>query len=80
MRIFAYGNVQYELAKGRADQLLSSQGFSVGDDKIEIAFDDIHPSSRHKSGIALRFPRIHRLRLDKALNEANTLEDAKKLC
>ena len=47
---------------------------------LEVAFDDIHPSPRHKSGIALRFPRIQRLRLDKPITEANTLEDAQKLC
>ncbi len=47
---------------------------------IEVAFDDIQPSTRHKSGLALRFPRIHRLRLDKPVNEANTLKDALDLC
>ena len=47
---------------------------------LEIAFDDIQPSSRHKSGLALRFPRIHRLRLDKPVKEANTLNDARLLC
>ena len=47
---------------------------------LEVAFDDIQPSSRHKSGLALRFPRIHRLRLDKPVNEANTLTDARLLC
>ncbi|MEK9726996.1 MAG: cisplatin damage response ATP-dependent DNA ligase [Candidatus Margulisiibacteriota bacterium] len=47
---------------------------------LEVAFDDIQPSSRHKSGLALRFPRIHRLRLDKPVSEANTLADARLLC
>ncbi len=47
---------------------------------LEVAFDDIQPSSRHKSGLALRFPRIHRLRLDKPIKEANTIEDARMLC
>ena len=47
---------------------------------LEIAFDGIHSSGRHKSGVALRFPRIKRLRLDKPIEEANTLEDAQKLC
>jgi DNA ligase 1 len=40
---------------------------------IEVAFDVIHRSSRHDSGYALRFPRIHRLRLDKAPREVDTL-------
>jgi DNA ligase 1 len=40
---------------------------------LEIAFDSVHRSSRHKSGVALRFPRIHRIRWDKAAAEADTL-------
>ena len=42
---------------------------------FEIAFEGIRESPRHKSGIALRFPRIHRWRKDKLASEANTLED-----
>lgn len=42
---------------------------------FEIAFEGINPSPRHKSGIALRFPRILRWRKDKAVTEANTKED-----
>lgn len=42
---------------------------------FEIAFEGIAKSSRHKSGIALRFPRMHRWRKDKTAEEANTLED-----
>ena len=40
---------------------------------LEIAFDNLHTSPRHKSGIALRFPRIHRIRWDKPINEADKL-------
>ena len=40
---------------------------------FEIAFEGIAKSTRHKSGIALRFPRIHRWRKDKPIKEANTL-------
>lgn len=40
---------------------------------IEVAFDSIHVSSRHKSGLAMRFPRFHRLRPDKPAHEADTL-------
>lgn len=46
---------------------------------MEIAFEGIQLSSRHKSGIALRFPRIQRLRLDKPIEEANSLADLKSL-
>ena len=42
---------------------------------FEIAFEGIQASTRHKSGIALRFPRMARWRKDKPLNEANTFED-----
>ncbi|MGC4057368.1 MAG: ATP-dependent DNA ligase [Chitinophagaceae bacterium] len=42
---------------------------------FEIAFEGIQPSPRHKSGIALRFPRIARWRLDKSAAAANTKED-----
>lgn len=46
---------------------------------LEVAFDAVHPSSRHKSGVALRFPRIHRIRWDKPANEADTLANVKAL-
>ncbi|MEJ7644589.1 MAG: ATP-dependent DNA ligase [Chryseolinea sp.] len=42
---------------------------------FEIAFEGIAKSGRHKSGVALRFPRIARWRKDKPVREANTLED-----
>ena len=38
---------------------------------LEIAFDSIHASSRHKSGVAMRFPRINRIRTDKPAVEAD---------
>lgn len=44
---------------------------------FEIAFEGIAESKRHKSGIALRFPRILRWRKDKKAEEANTIEDLK---
>jgi DNA ligase 1 len=46
---------------------------------IEVTFDRVQESRRHKSGYALRFPRILRLRPDKKPNEADTLETVKKL-
>ncbi|CUH76214.1 ATP-dependent DNA ligase [Tropicibacter naphthalenivorans] len=42
---------------------------------FEIAFEGIQASPRHKSGIALRFPRMARWRQDKPVQEANTLDD-----
>ncbi|MBC7934844.1 MAG: ATP-dependent DNA ligase [Rhizobacter sp.] len=44
---------------------------------FEIAFEGIAESPRHKSGIALRFPRILRWRKDKKASEANTIDDLK---
>ncbi|MFO8145853.1 MAG: ATP-dependent DNA ligase [Gillisia sp.] len=46
---------------------------------FEIAFEGIAKSSRHKSGVATRFPRILRWRQDKKIEDANTLEDLKSL-
>ncbi|MGI9425802.1 MAG: cisplatin damage response ATP-dependent DNA ligase [Hyphomicrobiaceae bacterium] len=41
---------------------------------LEVAFDSVHYSKRHKSGVAMRFPRIHRIRWDKPAEEADDLE------
>jgi len=41
---------------------------------LEIAFDSVHRSTRHKSGVAMRFPRIHRVRWDKPVCEADTID------
>jgi DNA ligase-1 len=38
---------------------------------LEVAFDSIHLSKRHKSGLAMRFPRISRIRTDKPANESD---------
>jgi DNA ligase-1 len=46
---------------------------------FEIAFEGIAASNRHKSGVALRFPRISRWRTDKKVEDINTLEDLKKM-
>ena len=43
---------------------------------FELAFEGIQPSSRHKSGLAVRFPRISRWRSDKGPREANSVEEA----
>ena len=46
---------------------------------FEIAFEGIGFSNRHKSGVALRFPRIVRWRKDKKVDEIDDLEEIKKL-
>ena len=46
---------------------------------FELAFDDVQESKRHKSGLALRFPRIARWRRDKRPEEADTLEHVREL-
>ena len=40
---------------------------------LEVAFDSIHASKRHKSGLAMRFPRVSRIRTDKPAAEADTI-------
>ena len=40
---------------------------------VEVAFDSVNRSTRHKSGVAMRFPRFHRIRWDKPANEADQL-------
>jgi DNA ligase-1 len=46
---------------------------------IEVTFDRVQPSNRHKSGYALRFPRILRLRPDKTTAEIDTLDTVRRL-
>lgn len=46
---------------------------------LEVTFDRVQPSNRHKGGYALRFPRIVRLRPDKTVAEIDTIESVRKL-
>ncbi len=46
---------------------------------FELGFEGINRSGRHRSGIAVRFPRMLRIREDKPLHEANSLEDLERL-
>jgi DNA ligase 1 len=46
---------------------------------FEVAFDSIHGSGRHKSGVAMRFPRIARIRTDKPAAEADRIETLRRL-
>jgi DNA ligase-1 len=46
---------------------------------LEVAFEGLQRSSRHKSGVAMRFPRINRLRWDKPPREADRLETLERM-
>lgn len=46
---------------------------------LEIAFEGLNRSTRHKSGVAMRFPRVSRIRWDKPAREANTLDEVMDL-
>jgi DNA ligase-1 len=46
---------------------------------MEVAFEGLQRSTRHKSGVAMRFPRINRLRWDKPANEADELSTLEKM-
>ena len=46
---------------------------------LEVAFEGLQRSSRHKSGVAMRFPRVARIRWDKPPHEADRLEMLEKL-
>jgi DNA ligase-1 len=46
---------------------------------FEVAFDSVHTSKRHKSGLAMRFPHIHRIRWDKPAHEADRIESLRAL-
>jgi DNA ligase-1 len=46
---------------------------------LEVAFDSIHMSKRHKSGLAMRFPRVSRIRRDKPAAEADTIDGLRRL-
>lgn len=46
---------------------------------LEIAFEGLNRSTRHRSGVAMRFPRIHRIRWDKSTREADRLEHLEAL-
>jgi len=71
-----------EMTNWFLDHTLEDQGFRrVVEPKIvlEVAFNNMMRSDRHESGYALRFPRIVRLRMDKAAEEADTLERVREI-
>jgi DNA ligase-1 len=46
---------------------------------LEVAFEGLNQSNRHRSGVAMRFPRIARIRWDKPARDADRLETLEKL-
>ena len=46
---------------------------------VEVAFEGLQESSRHKSGVAMRFPRFNRIRWDKPVHEADRVEALRAL-
>ncbi len=46
---------------------------------LEVAFEGLQRSTRHKSGLAMRFPRIHRIRWDKPSRDADDLDTLERL-
>jgi DNA ligase-1 len=71
-----------EMTRWFHEHTLEDQGFrKIVEPKIvlEVAFNNMMRSDRHSSGLALRFPRIVRLRPDKLPSEADTLETARRI-
>ena len=61
---------------GPVRSVRADRGFGL---VFEVAFEGLQRSSRHKSGVAMRFPRINRIRWDKPAAEADTLETLEHL-
>ncbi|HZR58011.1 MAG TPA: ATP-dependent DNA ligase [Terriglobales bacterium] len=71
-----------EMTKWFLEHTIEDQGFRlIVEPKIviEVAFNNMMKSDRHNSGLALRFPRIVRLRPDKPQEEADTLQRAEEI-
>ena len=71
-----------EMTKWFLEHTIEDQGFRrTVEPKIvlEVAFNNMMKSERHESGYALRFPRIVRLRPDKAAEEADTIERVREI-
>jgi DNA ligase-1 len=61
---------------GPVRQVRADQTFGL---VLEIAFEGLQRSTRHRSGVAMRFPRIHRIRWDKPAREADRLQTLEQM-
>ena len=61
---------------GPVRSVRADRGFGL---VFEVAFEGLQRSGRHKSGLAMRFPRINRIRWDKPAGEADTLETLERM-
>ncbi|HEX4742513.1 MAG TPA: cisplatin damage response ATP-dependent DNA ligase [Caulobacteraceae bacterium] len=61
---------------GPVRQVRADQDFGL---VLEVAFEGLQRSGRHKSGVAMRFPRINRIRWDKPAREADELESLERM-
>ncbi|HTK33697.1 MAG TPA: cisplatin damage response ATP-dependent DNA ligase [Caulobacteraceae bacterium] len=61
---------------GPVRSVRAERGFGL---VFEVAFEGLQRSTRHKSGVAMRFPRINRIRWDKPAGEADTLETLERM-
>ena len=71
-----------EMTKWFLGHIIEDQGFRLTVEPkivLEVAFNNMMRSDRHDSGLALRFPRIVRLRSDKLPEEADTIERAQEI-
>jgi len=71
-----------EMTKWFLEHTVEDQGFRLAVEPkivLEVAFNNMMQSDRHESGLALRFPRIVRLRPDKSPEEADTIDTARKI-
>jgi DNA ligase-1 len=71
-----------EMTKWFLEHTIDDQGFRREVEPkivLEVAFNNVMKSDRHESGYALRFPRIVRLRPDKAAEDADTIERAREI-
>lgn len=68
-----------EYFKARTTKDFGRVRLVVPDTVIEVAFDQVQRSARHKSGFALRFPRIVRLRPDKPVSDIDTLDTVRSI-
>ena len=61
------------------EKVVQAADIQPTDTVLEIAFDKLQPSNRHSSGLAMRFPRILRIRTDKTPADIDTIESARRL-